>query len=144
MKRLLIVLGLLALAGFGYYYAQTHYGFIPPEPIAQLQESVHGMVEGLQERVQSITIPHPHIPARTAESTEAFLPNQVTLYLQNGGVVTGSLVEETPQKITLRWDYGNVSFRRTEIQRIVRGKQATKEDPLTIPEEEVVEHNTAP
>ena len=58
---------------------------------------------------------------------------QITLYLKNGGVVTGELVSDTPASMTLRWEYGNVDFQRAEIQRVVRGKQDTDENDVAMP-----------
>lgn len=58
---------------------------------------------------------------------------QVTLYLNNGGIVTGELVSDVPSGITLRWDYGDVDFRRAEIRRVVKGKQDTDEDDVAMP-----------
>lgn len=49
--------------------------------------------------------------------------NQVTLYLRNGGVVTGELVERTREAVTLRWDYGDVTFQAAEIARLVEGRE---------------------
>ena len=55
----------------------------------------------------------PPAPARPAK-------NQVTLYLNNGETITGELVSETPEAVTLRWEYGDVVFQRAEIERLVK------------------------
>jgi hypothetical protein len=64
--------------------------------------------------------------AQHAAKVEPTPQNQVTLHLVKGDWVTGELVRETPQEVTLRWDYGEVVFRRSEIIRLQRyeGAQA--------------------
>jgi hypothetical protein len=58
----------------------------------------------------------------------------VTLYLANGGVVTGELVRETPNEVVLRFDYGEIGFQRAEIQRMATGQQETTgADGFTMP-----------
>lgn len=57
-------------------------------------------------------------PSPAARSSP--LRNQVTLHLKNGGIVVGELVRETPQLVTLRWDYGEMEFQRAEIDRLVK------------------------
>jgi thiol-disulfide isomerase/thioredoxin len=56
--------------------------------------------------------------------------NSVTLYLKNGGEVSGELAEETPEQVTLRWDYGETVFRRAEIERMVSGA-SEQEQPVS-------------
>jgi len=60
--------------------------------------------------------------------------NHVTLYLKNSGAVTGELVKQTDDAVTLRWDYGDVTFSRQEIQRIVRGREVEEEDDIVLPQ----------
>lgn len=57
---------------------------------------------------------------RPAPAVEATPENQVTLYLTSGDWVTGELVRETPEEVVLAWDYGEASFRRSEIARLDR------------------------
>ena len=58
--------------------------------------------------------PEPSIPQkRTAEKG-----NPVILYLENGRRVSGVLVKETPEDVTLGWDYGTAKFQRNSIKRI--------------------------
>lgn len=61
------------------------------------------------------------------------LQHGATLYLTNGGVVTGELVRETPQEVVLRWDYGEVGFQRAEIKRIVKEVQSLEGDGIAMP-----------
>ena len=68
-----------------------------------------------------------------APKPPAPLKNPMTLYLTNGGIVTGEFVTETPQQVVLRWEYGDVGFQRAEIQRVVKGKQDTGDDHVTMP-----------
>ena len=68
-----------------------------------------------------------------SQSTAATAPNTVTLYLANGGVVTGELLHELPDELVLRWEFGEVRFPRRDIQRIVKGKQETNDTQMTLP-----------
>ncbi|MBI3997106.1 MAG: hypothetical protein HY352_05535 [Candidatus Omnitrophica bacterium] len=61
------------------------------------------------------------------------MPRATTLYLKNGGAVTGELVSETSQEVTLHFEYGDVGFQRAEIARIVKGQQGTGEDGMVMP-----------
>ena len=54
-------------------------------------------------------------PARPAHD----LGPQVTLHLKNGSIIDGMLVRETPDVVTLGWDYGEMDFQRGEIERLV-------------------------
>ena len=73
--------------------------------------------------------PTQHASASMASTTtsnapaSAAQPQDVTLYLKNGRVVTGPLVYELPDELVLRWDYGDVRFARTDIERLVRPTQ---------------------
>lgn len=58
-----------------------------------------------------------------AVAAEAAPQNQVTLYLAKGNWVTGELLRETPEEVVLKWDYGEASFRRSEIKRLDRHAQ---------------------
>ncbi len=57
----------------------------------------------------------------------------MTLYLANGGMVTGELVRETPQEVILRWDYGDVAFKRSEIQQTSKSAQDADPSRMTMP-----------
>ncbi len=51
-----------------------------------------------------------------------------TLLLANGERVTGELVREDAEKLVLKWDYGEATFKkRTEIVRIIRPLSKTAE-----------------
>ncbi len=60
-------------------------------------------------------------------------PDSVTLYLTNGGIVTGELIRQSPQEITLRWESGQVGFKTQEIRRMVHGKADTDADNVVMP-----------
>ena len=65
--------------------------------------------------------PLPESAAPTPPSASSFSPRHpVTLYLTNSERLTGELVSETPQELTLRLEYGEVVFERSEIQRLER------------------------
>lgn len=126
---------------------------------AQVQQLAHRVHPRLGSTVSHATSPHaatkpgasrpaastkPGSPAkksgrvRDAENApvvplSAPLKNPMTLYLTNGGAVTGELVSETPQQVVLRWDYGDVAFQRAEIARAVKGKEGTNETNITMP-----------
>ena len=65
----------------------------------------------------------PPAPRSDSASSTARPPyhaaHPVTLYLRNGRLINGDLVSETPQALTLRWDYGEMVFERGEIERLV-------------------------
>ena len=136
MKIFLVLSALVLAAGFGgYYYFQQH-----PEALPQrLAPSDEPKPSPLTTFLSSVAPIKPK-----ASPTPAPMANPVTLYLVNGGVVTGELVSETLQEVTLRFEYGDVGFRRSEIQRFVKGKEGTGDDNLTIPWENVIPHPKAP
>ena len=74
--------------------------------------------------------PGPVPPATaTAPASPPFSPTHpVTLYLRNGGVITGDLVNESPEAVTLGLEYGEVVFQRAEIQRLEKGSKAGSQD----------------
>ena len=118
------------LVGGGYYYFQQHPEALPQQAQLKQFEAASPLTKFL----------HSVAPAKPTPTTAAQVPpaNQVTLYLVNGGMVTGELVSETPQEVTLRFEYGEVEFRRAEIKRFVKGKEGTGEDNLNIPWENVI------
>jgi len=144
MRKVLVLLIILALAGGGgYYYVQQHAS-------AKTRKQVHvyrvqaleflGRAKRLLPGTGAADAPAEGEPGtasstRTAGASRAAAAgqNQVTLYLTNGGVVTGELVSDTPSTVTLRWDYGDVDFRRREIKRMVTGKHETGENDITLP-----------
>ncbi len=48
-------------------------------------------------------------------------------------MVAGEWVSKTAQGVTLRWDYGEVSFARREIARVVDGRQLEGEGDVLRP-----------
>ena len=133
--RTVILLAALGLTGAAYWFTQLHPEQIPPR--------LYGWVPGLG-RIIANRLDAPSLKGhasakksvRARSSTLAAMPlfaKPVTLYLANGGAVTGDLVKETPEEVTLRWEYGQVGFLRSEIVRMVRGKEGTGADGMTIP-----------
>jgi len=161
MRAFLGFIALLALlVGGGYYYFQRHPEALPQQlqtkQFKQLQNRVQGVIEQAKQRflpppepaaapgrarttAQTNSASTKKVPSvKKAKATRAATPppipvNAVTLYLKNGGAVTGELVSETPQEVTLRFDYGDVGFRRSEIDRLVKGKEGTGDDGMTMP-----------
>ncbi len=146
--RLIVLLILVLIIGGAGTYVAIHPDVIPKERLQRLVEGAQGAMEGLKERFAASSKPEPaetqgkkpDAASRTKPSKApappkppALLKNQATLYLTNGGVISGELVRESPQEVLLRWDYGEVRFSRAEIQRLVKGKQDTDADDLTIP-----------
>ncbi len=134
--RTVILLVALGLTGATYWFTQLHPEQIPPR--------LYGWVPGLGRIVANqLNTPSPkqgNTGARKGAQERSSKPapvalftKPVTLYLANGGIVTGDLVKETPEEVTLRWDYGQVGFLRSEIVRMVRGKENTGADGMTIP-----------
>lgn len=157
MIKKLLLLGLLAGAvGGGWYVFRTHpevWSFVTTQAIV---DALHGTLErtkevvkqvGARVKAQDATMPAAGTATASARASTSssraaanaspeppayVAKNTVTLYLTNGGVVTGDLVEETPEQVTLRWEYGDVSFARHEIKRQVGGK-AVEGDDIVLP-----------
>ena len=145
MKRLIVLLALAALlvAG-GYYYVQQHPEAIPQAGQLKQFEQLKQQVQDASPLTKFLSRVVPIKPKAGTTPAPPPMANPVTLYLVNGGMVTGELVSETPQEVTLRFAYGDVGFRRSEIQRFVKGKEGTGDDNLTIPWENVIPHPKAP
>ncbi len=126
MSRKLLLLALLAAAvGGGWYFFRTHPDIWSMVTTEGLVEALHGPLERTKDVVKTST------PTPTPEPPAYVATHSVTLYLTNGGVVTGDLVEETPEHVTLRWEYGDVRFARREITRQVSGAAAETTDHIT-------------
>lgn len=76
----------------------------------------------------------PKPSAKKDKSAEKPLPppepvysDPATLFLRNGERVTGEFVRSSPQEVVLRWDYGEASFKRSEILDMLRPKAAKKD-----------------
>lgn len=97
---------------------------LPGQPIPGATHTANGTsAPASSHRKAAATPAKPTIPRARA----------TTVYLKNGGAVTGELVSETPQEVTLHFDYGDVGFQRAEIARVVKGQQETGEDGLVMP-----------
>jgi len=156
MRFFLGLVALLALLGVGgYYYFQQHPEALPQQAqlkqFEQLKQQAQAVAEKAKARFATLDEAKPSpltkflsrvapMKPKTTTSASALAPmsNPVTLYLVNGGIVTGDLVSETPQEVTLRFEYGDVGFRRAEIKRLVKGKENTGGDNLTIPWENTI------
>ncbi len=161
MIRRRILVGILILLG-GYVALRSFQDVLPPrvrEPFVAVDTHVQVLLGRVAKRQPSLSEHRAHAssapahavpreksaaPARVrynsvnADATSAtparpLSPNAVTLYLANGGVITGELVSESPEHITLHWESGDVTFQRSEITRLVKGKQDTDADNLTMP-----------
>ncbi len=131
MKPFLIALGLALSLGGGYWYLQRH-----PERLPVQWQAFVPSASQWPLNVTAQKAPSPKTVERVETKTAtppAPLKNPATLYLANGGIVTGELVDETPDQVVLRWEYGDVGFQRAEIQRIVKGAQDTGKDHVTLP-----------
>jgi len=60
--------------------------------------------------------------------------NQVTLYLTNGGAISGELVSETSEKYIVRWQGTLTEFLIEEVERISRGESIESSDGIVVPE----------
>lgn len=112
-----------------------------PQGSVQRVERLIDQAHTIQERLSRAgTRPHvsappvakPSPPTVRTPSPEA-PANQVTLYLANGGMVTGELVRESAEGVILRWDYGEAAFSREEITRTVKGRQIKTPDDIVLP-----------
>jgi len=161
MRLLGSCLALTILLGGGLVYLTiAHPQYFPPtyvDYVAQLQEQVQQQVEEIRLRLAGQAIQDLDAPASKDQSTQAAstsrartarrpqsaaattpppsksAPNQITLYLTNGGVVTGELVSRTAQGVVLRWEYGEVAFSNQDISRLVSGRQIEGEDDVVLP-----------
>ena len=58
----------------------------------------------------------------------------VTVQLINGGAATGTLLYESPTRVTLQMDSGEVSFARSEVQALLPGRQTLGDQDLALPD----------
>lgn len=117
-KMPVLLFWLVALgAAAWFYYAKIH----PALP--DMGWSLPGQLEELMARARAAK------PRAAAEDPQAgvTLANEVTLLLTNGRSVTGAVVRETPQVVTLGWDYGQAEFPRAEIAKIFRSQPASSD-----------------
>jgi hypothetical protein len=101
-----VVLSVTVIGGL--FYLQTH-PYTPPAPETPAAGTEAPGPDGPKPGT-STPVPVPATPAG----------RRVTLFLKNGGTMSGELIAETPESITLRRDYGDVVFRREEIERMIR------------------------
>jgi hypothetical protein len=72
------------------------------------------------KRSEIVQIQRPQAPSALLDATPAPAPSTVTLHLKNGERVTGELLHELPNELILKFEYGEVSFFRSEILRVER------------------------
>ena len=157
MKKVLLAVVVIAAAvgGAGYYFFRTHPEASPTEVLDAATGYLKGSLDYAKQVTQRISArPQQGAPAAAtpkavnpalsgkggvkapAPASPSYQPkNLVTLYLTNGGIVTGDLVKETPETVTLRWEYGDVSFARNEIKRQADGEAAEGHAPSSDVEE---------
>ncbi len=135
---LVLLVLLAAFWGGGSYYLRIHPDALAPEHLEQLsalKDRAGELIEEAKLRLagdgaeETTAKPGQQNGREKTSSTKrvaksikpaAPLTNQHRLYLTNGDWVTGELVRETPEEVILRWDYGDVSFSRKEILRLVK------------------------
>lgn len=126
------LIGLVGIALFLGLCALTYYTHpqLLPKRIVNTVDRILDKSKAVRERIKpeppTAASPSPPIP-------RAVSANQVTLYLTNGGAVTGELVSESADGVTLRWDYGEVTFSRVDITRVEKGQQVETEDDIIFP-----------
>jgi hypothetical protein len=131
---------LLVLVGTAAYYAlYVNPAVLPPEwnvappdlreVASEVAQRAAPLVDEVRSRLPGGGAARPaSAPVRRAARPSAPVQAapagpQVTLHLTNGGIVTGTLLRETPQALTLSWEYGEAVFERGEIVRLERGSQ---------------------
>ena len=79
---------------------------------------------------------HTSFQAKTAVPSPKPVPaaKAATLYLKNGGVLSGELLQETDQGVTLFWQGGEVAFKKQEIEKIQKGEYHAEKEGLVFPE----------
>jgi len=60
--------------------------------------------------------------------------NAATLILKNGSVISGEFLWENEKQVMLRWQGGEVEFKKEEIERIEKGKLRTEKEGMLFPE----------
>ncbi|MBI4597593.1 MAG: DUF1570 domain-containing protein [Candidatus Omnitrophica bacterium] len=160
MRTFLLLLAVVMLAAGGAsWYLRAHPEHSPLDALqqhVQLPDQVRALLQRTQQRFSTTpelaTPSQPPAssfqpPASTpASSSSTLVPpvttNQVTLYLTNGGAMTGELLKETSEEVILRFDYGDVGFRRDEIERVEKGAASLSGDGILMPWEH--EHENIP
>jgi hypothetical protein len=141
--RLIGFLGVAIFLGLCVVTYMTHPELLP-EGSVQRVERLIDQAHTIQARVSKAgkrpkapapPVANPSPPALRAPSP-AVSANQVTLYLANGGMVTGELVRESAEGVTLRWDYGEAAFSLGEITQMVKGRQIKTPDDIVLPRSE--------
>ncbi|HAM40940.1 MAG TPA: hypothetical protein DDX89_03745 [Candidatus Omnitrophica bacterium] len=138
--RLIGFFGVAIFVGLCVVTYLTHPELLPQGSVQRVERLID-QARTIQERVSRAgTRPHGSAPPIAKPSPRAVRTpspaasaNQVTLYLANGGMVTGELVRESAEGVTLRWDYGEVAFSREEVTRTVKGRQIQTPDDIVLP-----------
>jgi len=145
MRFLVLLLGVAAVLWLSVAYFKPSQGTAPVERFQVLSRQVRGLIEQAKQRLPSAEAQSSQLPASkrhlSSATPAAHAPRstpavpQTTIYLRNGGAISGELVSKTAQEVVLRVDYGTVGFQRAEIQRIVQGTQPAggSDGNLTMP-----------
>lgn len=76
--------------------------------------------------------PRPLPPAKS-KALPSF--NMVTLYLKNGGTISGELLRESDRGVAILWKGGEVEFAPGEIERVQKGEVHAEKEGFLFPEE---------
>ena len=148
MRAFVIGAAVIALTAVGAsQFLTAHPEFSPMDTLqeqVQLPAHVRSLLAGIHtqhavdlQRASAPAVTEPTAIPRPRPSLPPPSATQVTLYLPNGGAVTGELVKETPTEIYLQWeDAGQLGFQRDEILRIVKGSEGILGDGLVMPWEQ--------
>ena len=135
MKGYLIAAALLTLFAAAFLYFQSHP--VPvPEALTSTLTRAQKAASQATERARA-AVPAPSVPAPQAAEPDARRSpvsaldpaKTVTLYLNNGGAITGELVRESEAEVVIRWEVGEIGFQRSEIARIERPAAGTSDRP---------------
>ena len=104
-----------------------------PLPIYDALNTLQTAAPQVTEWTDRVTAPLAQLARPKAENPPApaaVSADQLTLRLRNGGVVTGELVRRTADTITLRWEYGDVTFHKDEVAGILKGRRIEGEQDI--------------
>ncbi|MBI4355308.1 MAG: DUF1570 domain-containing protein [Candidatus Omnitrophica bacterium] len=133
MKRLLAGLILLSLVLSAVYLVAWRRPELLPAQVTDWLNAHHWLPPPPEPATGHPTSLDPHGGGRAASGSTVPLEKLITLRLKNGTVLSGELLNETPEAITLGWSWGSTEFRRTEIASAERGKRVTTDAQLLPP-----------
>lgn len=145
MRRVVLVAILVGLGGLVWYRQGLP---IPPAVSNVLPERVQTFVDATRQKLlgsaaatrtsstaDSKPAPPKFISVADSAPAATHVPSErdVTLYLHNGGVISGELVRRDAQGVTIRLEYGDVTFQQAEIKRLVKGWE-TGDEGIVMPD----------